>query len=58
MDSSEAKERVASDQKRGAAVGVNSTPSIFVDDRQIPAPVEVASVRTAIDAALKPNLPP
>jgi protein-disulfide isomerase len=58
MDSSEATERVASDQKRGAAVGVNSTPTIFVDDRQIPAPVEVASVRTAIDAALKPNLPP
>ena len=57
MDGPEAKERVASDQKRGAALGVNSTPTIFVNDRQIPAPVEVAGLRTAIDAALKAKLP-
>ena len=58
MDGPEAKERVASDQKRGAALGVSSTPTIFVNDRQIPAPVEVAGLRTAIDAALKPQSPP
>jgi hypothetical protein len=49
---------VRGEAKAPAAVGVNSTPTIFVHDRQIPAPLEVASVRTAIDAALKPNLPP
>ena len=53
MDSSEAKDPAASDQKRGAARGVNSAPTIFVNDRQIPAPVEAASLCTAIDAALK-----
>jgi protein-disulfide isomerase len=58
MNSSEAKERAASDQKRGVALGVNSIPTIFVNDRQIPAPVEAASLRTAIDAALKAKLPP
>ena len=58
MDGPEAKERVASDQKRGVALGVNSTPTMFVNDRQIPAPVEVAGLRAAIDAALKPQSPP
>jgi protein-disulfide isomerase len=58
MDSPEAKERVACDQKRGAASGISSTPTIFVNDRQIPALVEIASVRTAIDAALKSKSPP
>jgi protein-disulfide isomerase len=58
MDGSEAKERVASDQKRGVALGVTSTPTIFINDRQIPAPIVVASLRTAIDAALKPQPPP
>ena len=55
MDGAEAKERVASDQKRGVALGVTSTPTIFINDRQIPAPIVVASLRTAIDAALKPQ---
>jgi protein-disulfide isomerase len=58
MDGPEAKERVESDQKRGATLDASSTPSIFVNDRQIPAPVEVAGLRTAIDAALKPQSPP
>jgi protein-disulfide isomerase len=53
----DAKERVASDQKRGAALGVHGTPTIFVNERQIPAPVEVARLRTAIDAALKAKWP-
>ena len=58
MDSHEVKERVASDQKRGTALGVISTPTIFINDRQVPAPVDVAGVRTAIDAALKAKSSP
>jgi formate-nitrite transporter family protein len=58
MDGAEAKERVASDQKRGTALGVNRTPTMFVNNRQIPAPLEVAGLRTAIDAALKPQPSP
>jgi protein-disulfide isomerase len=58
MDGVEAKERVASDQKRGAALGVHSTPTIFINDREIPPPIVVASLRTAIDAALKAQPPP
>jgi protein-disulfide isomerase len=58
MDGAEAQERVASDKKRGAALGVTSTPTIFINDRQIPTPIAVAGLRTAIDAALKPQSPP
>lgn len=57
VNSPEAKERIASDRKRGAVLGVHSTPTIFVNERQIPAPVEIASLRAAIDAALKAKLP-
>ena len=57
MDGSEARERVASDQKRGDALGVHSTPTVFINDRQIPAPVAVAGLRSAINAALKPQPP-
>ena len=53
MDGAEAKERIESDQKLGAARGVHSTPTIFINDRQIPPPIVVASLRTAIDAALQ-----
>jgi len=58
MDGAEAKERIASDQKRGAALGVKSTPTIFINDRQVPAPITVADVRSAVDAALKAKLVP
>lgn len=58
MDSPEAKERVESDQRRGTAKGVAATPTIFVNDRQVPAPVVLASLHTAIDEALKPQSPP
>src|ERR1044071_9034750 len=53
MDGAEVKERIESDQKLGAARGVHSTPTIFINDRQIPPPIVVASLRTAIDAALQ-----
>lgn len=58
MNGTEVKERVAFDKKRGATLGVHSTPTIFVNDHQLPAPVAVAGLRTAIDAALKPQLAP
>ena len=58
MDGAEAKERVASDRKLGAALGVHSTPTIFINDHQSPPPIVVASLRTAIDAALKAQPPP
>jgi protein-disulfide isomerase len=57
LNGPEAKERVASDQKRGAELGVHGTPTLFINERQIPAPVEVASLRSAIDAALKAKWP-
>ena len=53
MDGAEAKQRIESDQKLGAALGVHSTPTIFINDRQIPSPIVIASLRTAIDAALQ-----
>jgi len=57
MDGAEAKERVASDQMRGTLLGVHSTPTIFINEREIPPPIVVASLRTAIDAALKGQSP-
>ena len=53
MDGAEAKQRIESDQKLGAALGVHSTPTIFINDRQIPSPIVIASLRIAIDAALQ-----
>lgn len=58
LDSPEIKERVASDQARGVALGVRSTPTIFVNDRQVPPPVESDTLRAAIDAALKAKATP
>ena len=53
MEGAEAKGRIASDQMRGTALGVHSTPTIFINDREIPPPIVVASLRSAIDAALQ-----
>jgi NhaA family Na+:H+ antiporter len=51
--------RVALDQKRGAALGVTSTPTVFVNGRAVPsATLNPASLRLAIDAALKPKPSP
>jgi protein-disulfide isomerase len=58
MEGAEARERVASDKRRGTALGVHSTPTIFINNRQIPAPIVVAGLRAAIDAALKPQPAP
>lgn len=58
MEGPEVKERVESDRKRGAALGVTATPTIFINDLQIPMPKDVPGVRTAIDAALKAKSSP
>ncbi|HEV2842770.1 MAG TPA: thioredoxin domain-containing protein [Chthoniobacterales bacterium] len=58
VDSPEVKERVASDKKRGTDLGVNSTPTIFINDRQVPPPVNVGTIRAAIEAALNPKPSP
>jgi protein-disulfide isomerase len=58
VDSPEVKERVASDKKRGADLGVHSTPTIFINGRQVLPPVNVATIRAAIDAALNPKPSP
>lgn len=58
LDRPEVKERVASDQKRGTELGVSGTPTIFINGRQVPPPVDAAALRTAIDAVLKPNPSP
>jgi protein-disulfide isomerase len=53
MDGPEASERVAADRERGATLGVHATPTIFVNDRQVPPPITSDALRTAIDEALK-----
>ena len=58
MDSPELKERIAADKKRGVDLGVHSTPTIFVNDRQVTPPVNVATIRAAIDAALNAKASP
>ena len=48
------KERVASDQRKAAALGVQNTPTIFLNDRALP-PTELnpASLRAAVVEAMK-----
>lgn len=59
MESEEAKARVASDQKRGAALGVKNTPTIFINGHELPAAsLNPAGLRTAIDAAINAKTPP
>lgn len=58
VDSAEVKERVASDKKRGTDLGVHSTPTIFINGRQVPPPVNVGTIRAAIEAAVNPKPSP
>jgi len=54
MESEQVKVRVASDQKHGGAVGVHTTPTVFLNDRALP-PISLnpTGLRAAIDAAMK-----
>jgi protein-disulfide isomerase len=53
MDSDQVKTRIAADQERGASLGVDRTPVIFVHKRRLPeTELNEAGLRKAIDAAL------
>jgi len=54
MESEQVEEHVASDQKHGAALGVSTTPTVFLNDRALP-PISLnpTGLRAAIDAAMK-----
>jgi len=54
MDSDKVKDRVTADQKHGAALGVQNTPTIFLNNRAVePANLNPANLRAAVDAAVK-----
>ncbi|MEP7015680.1 MAG: thioredoxin domain-containing protein [Verrucomicrobiota bacterium] len=49
-----AKQRVDSDQERGTSLGVKSTPTLFINNREVgPTERTPEGIRAAIDAALK-----
>jgi protein-disulfide isomerase len=53
MDGDEVTKRITADNDRGASLGVDRTPIIFVNGRQIDLPAEVEeAIRREIDAAL------
>jgi predicted DsbA family dithiol-disulfide isomerase len=53
MESTNAKMRVAVDQKRAAGLGVRTAPTIFVNTAQVSGPaLTVTGLRTAVEAAL------
>lgn len=55
MVSEKVKERVQTDQKEGAKLGVTSTPTLFVNNRAISTKEDpIKPLKEAIDAALKP----
>jgi len=54
MESEQVEEHVASDQKHGAALGVSTTPTVFLNDRALPpTSLNPTGLRAAIDAAMK-----
>jgi protein-disulfide isomerase len=59
MESEEVKVRVASDQKHGATLGVNTTPTVFLNDRALaPTSLNPTGLHAAIDAAMNAPPPP
>jgi len=54
MESEQVEEHVASDQKHGAALGVRTTPTVFLNDQALaPTSLNPTGLRAAIDAAMK-----
>jgi protein-disulfide isomerase len=52
MDSEQVNARIAADRERGASLGVNQTPVVFVNDRQVPPnSLTPPGLRAAIDVA-------
>ena len=59
MESEQVKVRVASDQKHGDAVGVHTTPTVFLNNRALaPISLNPTGLHAAIDAAMKATPPP
>ncbi len=51
--------RVDADMQRGRALNVSSTPTVFINGKLVPFPqIEVASLKTLIDAELAKTSPP
>ena len=54
MSSEKVKEKVESDQKRGEAIGVKNTPTIFINNESVPpTSLNPTALRGVIDAALR-----
>jgi len=54
MASDRVKEKVESDRKRGEALGVKNTPTIFINNESVPpTSLNPTALRAAIDAALR-----
>jgi protein-disulfide isomerase len=59
MQSPEAKARIAADQKRATSLGVNSTPTLFLNGTKLEfSSVNLAGLSKLIDEATKPKPPP
>jgi protein-disulfide isomerase len=59
MESDKVKERVALDQEQAVKLGVQNTPTIFLNNRAVePKNLNPADLRAAIDAAMKTTTPP
>ena len=59
MESEQVKVRVASDQKHGDAVGVHTTPTVFLNNRALaPISLNPTGLHAAIDAAMNATQPP
>ena len=58
MDTEQVKARIKSDQERGASIGVDRTPILFIDGVQIPfSSFNVEALHAVIDAALSGQTP-
>jgi protein-disulfide isomerase len=58
MESEKIRARVDSDQKHGASIGVQNTPTIFLNNKALaPTALSPADVRAAVDAAVKSAKP-
>ncbi len=54
MESDEVKARVAADQEHGVSLGVQNTPTIFLNNRALePTSLNPGNIRAAVDAAVK-----
>ena len=56
MDGDQVNARIVADRQRGASLGVNQTPVVFINNRQVPTnSLTPPGLRAAIDAAPKPK---